>query len=708
MQGVGGPVSSIVLQADGKVLVSGNFSSVNGVGRGNIARINADGSLDTTFQNGMSGVLATTYGYGTAVFISLQADGKIFVSGFFDVVNGVARHHVARLNNDGSLDTSFPDISQLMSSLGATGPILIQPDGKLLIPQNGGFARFNADGTRELVVTNSGGIIYSLSLQPDGKIIEGGVFNTANSVPRVSIARLNANGSLDTTFQNGMAGVAGPVGNGRVYSTIMQANGKILIGGDFQFVNGVAQMDFARLNADGTFDNALHLGRPGLADGSIHSIVVQPDGKSIVGGEFDFCVYRHGIARLNADGSMDTTFQNGMAGISSLLANSVQSVVLQPDGKVLVGGNFDSVNGISRNNIARLNADGGLDDNFQNGMSGIPVLNNYVYSVALQADGKVLVGGAFNSVNGVPRSGIARLNTDGSLDTTFQNGMTGINSVRTVVVQPDGKIVVGGHFNFVNGIPRNNIARLNTDGSLDDNFQNGMAGVGYAAGYPTVFSVAVQADGKVLIGGDFDSVNEISRTGIARLRTDGSLDTDFQNGMEGPQTGDFYYTNFYNGSVSSIAMQADGKVLVGGSFEFFDGVPRSGIARLNSDGGLDLSFLEGMAGIGRFGSVQSVGLQNDGKVIIGAAFNTTVNGLFASGLARLYGTIPSLDDGRVIANEFGFNITGYPSQVAVVETSINLLNWIPLQTNTLGVGPLSFTDPTSANFPNRFYRARLQ
>src|SRR5690606_36450331 len=150
--------------------------------------------------------------------------------------------------------------------------------------------------------------------------------------------------------------------------------------------------------------------------------------------------------------------------------------------------------------------------------------NNSVLSTVIQADGKIIVGGDFTSFNGTIINRIARLNTDGTLDTDFNPG-TGFNyGVRSTVIQVDGKIIVGGGFTSFNGTIINRIARLNTDGTLDTDFN---PGTGFSSG---VYSTALQVDGKIIVGGDFTSFNGVSRGRIARLNTDGTLDTDFNPG----------------------------------------------------------------------------------------------------------------------------------------------------------------------------------
>ena len=222
-----------------------------------------------------------------------------------------------------------------------------------------------------------------------------------------------------------------------------------------------------------------------------------------------------------------------------------------------LGGPFTSVGGTARNRIARLNNDGNLDTGFN------PNANSEVRTVAVQADGKILLGGSFTSVGGVARNRIARLNGNGSLDPEFYPNAN--SEVYSIAVQADEKILLGGPFTSINKMTRHRIARLNSDGSLDTGFNPDAGG----SGSTLVASVAVQADGKILLGGFFTSVGGMTRNNIARLNSDGSVDNGFD-----PNT---------NNVVYSAPVQADGKILPGGFFTSVGGTPRNRFARLNND-----------------------------------------------------------------------------------------------------------------------------
>jgi uncharacterized delta-60 repeat protein len=375
----------------------------------------------------------------------------------------------------------------------------------------------------------------------------------------------------------------------------------MLIGGRFTSYNGKARNNIARIDPDGSLDPNF---RPGSgANNLVRPVAVQADGKVLIGGWFTSYndTGRNRIARLTSDGNLDTSFNPGTGP-----NNVITSIVVQTDEKVLIAGVFTSYSGTTRNRIARLNRDGSLDPTFPG--SGA---NDTVYSVVVQTDGKLLISGAFTNYNGSGRNYIARLNSNGSLDTSFNPG-NGVNSsIGSLAVQADGKVLIAGDFTSYNGTPRTSIARLQGDGSLDTSFDPGPG-----ATWNGVSAIALQPDGKVLIVPIFGRV----QGRLIRLNGDGSLDASFT-----PGTG-------ADNQIESIALQADGKVLVSGDFALYHGTARDGIARLNSDGGLDTTFNPGTGANNR--SIDSLAVQADGKVLIGGTF-TIYNDTARSYLARL-------------------------------------------------------------------------
>ena len=344
--------------------------------------------------------------------------------------------------------------------------------------------------------------------------------------------------------------------NDAVTSTAIQSDGKILVGGVFD----LGGSRIVRLNSDGSFDNSFDYGSG--FDNNVTSMAIQSDGKILVGG--GFTTYNgtdaNDIVRLNSDGSIDTSFVSG-TGFNYI----AMSMAIQSDGKILVGGAFTTYNGTTANRIIRLNSDGSVDTSFVSG-TGFSNGNGWghVNSISIQSDGKILVGGDFTTYNGTTAKRIIRLNSDGSIDTSFVSGTGFSGHVNSISIQSDGKILVGGAFYNYNGTSANYIIRLNSDGSVDTSFDSGEEFNGH------VISMAIQSDGKILVGGGFTSYNGTSANYIIRLNSDGSVDTSFVSG-----------TGFNNGYIYSISIQSDGKILVGGEFTNYNGTTANKIICLN-------------------------------------------------------------------------------------------------------------------------------
>ena len=361
-------------------------------------------------------------------------------------------------------------------------------------------------------------------------------------------------GALDTLFGGDVQA------NGPIYSMALQAtngltDGRIVVAGDFTDFNQVVRNRLARLLPNGSLDTTFDPG-PGAND-TIRAIAMQADGRLVMGGFFTqvLSTNRNRIARLNIDGSLDGSFNPG-AGAD----NPVYALAVQPNGRILVAGAFSTFNSISRPGIVRLNTNGTVDFSFNVGSGA----DGPVYAVALQSDGKVLIGGDFSSVDGVTRGRIARLNSNGSLDLTFDPG-DGVNdAVRAILFASDGGVIIGGSFTSVNGTARNHIARLNADGSVDSAFLSGVDGANNS-----IFALALQVDGKILAAGDFTRFNGVTRNRLTRLNSDGSNDPTINFGAGA------------DAFVSSLLIQPDRKIILGGGFSSYDSVPRLRVARIH-------------------------------------------------------------------------------------------------------------------------------
>lgn len=616
-------VYTTFVQPNGKILVGGYFTSFNGGTSSNhITRLNADGTLDATFTGkGMNYSVQT---------IKLQSDGKILIGGNFDRYNyAVTRSYVARLNADGTLDTGYHPTGAGPDAEVKT--ISIQTDGKIVIggnftsfdgtPRNG-IARLNTNGTLDVSfnpVTDNTSRVFTTSIQADGKIIIGGgiIFSTSTSINY--IARLNTDGTKDVSFDS-----KGP--NDWVYTSTLQSDGKIIIGETLYSSNGIAKNTALRLNSDGSRDVNFNSGTG--FNGWVMATVIQTDGKIIIGGEYTQYdgKSRSRIARLNANGTLDQTFDPG-TGFNQFGTVQTISILSGSSAKIIIGGAFTSYNGVNQNYITCLNSDGTLDASFKSGTG----VDSYVNSSIVQPDGKIIIAGSFNTYNGITRNYIARLNADGTLDASFDPGVGANSSINTIALQPDGKVVIGGRFTSYNGVSRKYIARLNSNGTLDLNFDPGVG----PNGWPS--NIQLQPDGKILVGGDFTTFANIQRAGITRLNSDGTIDGSFNPGTGVKVSFNPVIGVTQNGVVSAICTQSDGKIIIGGWFNTFNEVPNNYIARLNNDGSLDASFNPG-TGANQYGAVNTVNLQSDGKVIIAGRF-ISYNSIGRNRIARLLNCI---------------------------------------------------------------------
>lgn len=627
-------------------------------------------------------------GFDGSVYASaIQSDGKILVGGNFFAFKGVNAKFLTRLNPDGSIDTSFSLTGTGFS--GAVFSIAIQNDGKILvggyftsfdgIPQ-GRIIRLNTDGSKDTSFNTGNGFndhVFSIKVQIDGKILVGGQFTTYKGITQNRLVRLNSNGIIDTGFYIGTG-----FGNWYVSEINVQNDHKIIVIGEFGTFNDVLVNKIVRLNIDGSKDLTFNTGtgfgfnvnNPPLT-WPIGAITIQNDGKILIGGSFYTYngVSQNNIIRLNTDGTKDTSFLTGTGP-----NNRINSIDIQSDGKILIGGDFSSYNNVlSVNKIARLNTNGVLDTSL-NTQGGF---NNSVNCLSIQNDGNIIVGGFFISYDGVLENRIMGLTATGAKNYSFNNGLGFDTFVNATSQQADGKIIVTGAITNYKGIAEKKIIRLNTDGTKDTSFNTG-------TGFNNnVSCIAKQNDGKIIVGGEFTSFNGITENYIIRLNTNGTKDTSFNTG-----TG-------FNNIVNTITIQSDGKILVGGNFNLYKGVLQNKIIRLNNDGTKDTSF---NPGTGFDNSINVITLQNDGKILIGGTF-TAFNGLQENRAIRLNddGTKDTSFNINAGFNESVLGITLQPDGKIFIYGNFGYLNNILdkkiVRLNTDGSRDASFNTGTGFN-----------
>ncbi|MGV3659986.1 MAG: choice-of-anchor D domain-containing protein [Prosthecobacter sp.] len=562
------PSSGSSLGGTGVTITGAHFSGATSVTIGGVAATEVAVVNDTTIT-----AVTGTRSAGVADVSVTTAGGTGTGVGLFTYVSGNATLAGLTLSH-GSLSPDFNSatLSYTVTVDYFTSSLSLTPtaaEGAAVIMVNGSLVP-SGQASGVLPLSQGANPLSVEVLAPDG------ITTRTYAVEVVRLPPSLMPGMVDTMD----FGVTGNTGN-RVNTAVQQLDGKVIIGGSFTMVQGVPRSGLARLNVDGTLDAGFDP-RP---NSSVICLLLQEDGKIVVGGTFSSFqpngaatpTARSRAARLNPDGTLDAAFDPSPNA-------QVRSMFLQPDGRLVMVGGFITVqpNGaaaaISRRRIARFNGDGTLDMSFD------PNAGNEILTAALQQDGRILIGGNFTNVqpNGAAtattRNRIARLNADGTLDTSFDPNVTsGTTVVNCLLVQPDGKILAGGAFTSFqpNGATasalRNRMARFESNGTLDPSFDPNANG--------TVSSMCLQADGKILAGGQFTTLQpaggagQATRNRVARLHPDGTVDVDFDPNA--------------NGLVECLAQLGDGRILLGGTFTtvqpagVLTAVPRSWLARVH-------------------------------------------------------------------------------------------------------------------------------
>ncbi len=522
-----GYLRSIAVLPSGKIYIAVTSFS-GGQPSAYLRRFNVDGTPDTTWEQPSMASFQTDI-----QTLALQPDEALLVGGSFSSMNGVSRPNFIRLLPAGNVDLGFTPAST-MSIVQQIRPLA---SGKILYSSGGRLARLNSDGSVDssyVFPTTITAIQRKWSISST----EQTVFYASVPDGSYRFFRLNDDGDIDASFNPNVSIF------GQAYALAVQPDNKTIVAGSFSFANSSSRTNIARFNVDGTTDTAFD---PGTGFNQVPSrIVVQSDGKILVAGPFTTFNGSSvsGLVRLNSNGSLDAAFAPVLTGVNG--------TELEPDGKILVFGSFTLVNGIAKQRLARLNSDGSLDNTFN-----AQIASGGVYSAIQEAGGQYIVGGAFSGVDGFNRSNLVRLNTNGSIDLNFT--ATGVPTINEV------KPVAGGKYVCISGAGApSGLLRRNNDGSADATFKNNTF---LGNSDPRLYAMLVQPDGTLIVGGNFYSINSVSRGNIARFDANGNLDT-------------LFFPTGANTVVNALARQVNGDVIVGGQFTSFNNFTRSGIARV--------------------------------------------------------------------------------------------------------------------------------
>jgi uncharacterized delta-60 repeat protein len=351
---------------------------------------------------------------------------------------------------------------------------------------------------------------------PDGRILMGGFFMNYGGSGKNHLVRLNSDGTVDPTWNTGGVGP-----QNQVRDIVLMPDGRILVAGGFVEYNGVQTQAIVRLFANGERDYSFNI-PPNSINGAVNAIAWHRDNKVIAVGDFFLC-YGHSmphIARFNSDGSIDLGFD-----IGSGFNNNTHCLLVLPDDRILVGGVFGMYNGTLCGNLALLSPDGPYDASMNNtpGFGG-----GIVNALALQPNGRVLVGGEFQYHNMQPASCLIRLDLEGTRDPSFTSPIYPYARVKTIALQDDGMILIGGEYTSVMYTPPvsgpNRMTRIHPNGLRDDSFALGDGPMPGSEPTAYVSDIAVQADGKILVGGFFGAFDaEIQYRNVIRLLPDASV-----------------------------------------------------------------------------------------------------------------------------------------------------------------------------------------
>ena len=652
-------IYGVKITTDGKIIIVGNFNSYNGGSSAKVSRLHATGEVDLSYQVGhingtpgrvielptnqilISGGISSTYtgsqgmvrintngsidpglnmspfGFNAAPWeIAVQANGKVLAGGNFTMFNNIHVNSLVRVNNDGTMDTSFYTRLEIGSRVNTILPL---PDGKIYI--GGVFPTVDSIGIRHLARLlpdgrldttfnpNSMNIssVSSVAVNAQGKLIVAGIAKPG--IKEISLFRLNANGSLDTSFHT--------CGSDTIFNRLHIFHDGSITAISEHMVPAMGHPPTApmrglmRFDSTGVLDTSFDIS-PGFPP---HALVFSFDrdltGDYIVGGNFRFFQDKHSpyICKIKSDGKFDPQFNPGTG-----FNGAVKDIYQLADNKLLVSGFFRYFNNQNVQNFVKLNWDGTLDPSFKHGESA----NGEINAIVVQDDEKIILAGKFREYNGYKAGRIVRLLSNGMIDSTFDTGIGFDSTVKNMILLPNGSLLVSGDFSRYNGQTAHKIIKLNSNGTRDHSFTPWHN----LSAFATCDAMSVTGNGKILVGGTLEYSIPSYRGYVNRLNANGTIDNTFNDTLK------------IWGEVYSVLELTNGQIAVGGKFYSDSIVPNSGLIRLHSNGILDTNFI--VAGSNAINTYDIV--ENDaGNYII-------AGGLYRINMIRPNGSVESQFD----------------------------------------------------------------
>ena len=729
-----------------------------------IARLNFDGTTDTSF-NPEAGLNAA------GICVNLDASGRVIAGGSFNMVDGFLRPHLAFFDIYGSLITGTPTPSATVRTIAtqANGEIILGGDFTSIdgTPRNR-VARLQSDYTLEIAFNpDANAPIHACALQEDGKILVGGAMTQVGASTRNGVARLYNDPASNVlsvpslteaqwlrsgatqeaqqvTFEKDIG--AGYVTTGitvsridggwktaitpslvtgsiraRAFSTDSHSQGmieeivsfsvspsiEIIVQGEVR-TSGVGTVDFGFSQTGVANSLEVNIVNRGLANLTLTSAVLttgtqwaipaQPTTPVLPGGSASFTLVftpttpgaKTDTVTINSNDPTTAAFTISLAGFGNpgpgaidttwqpVANGAVNALSRSPSDFSWVGGLFTTVSSLSRGRYAFINDSAAVQ--LQAGVGA----NGPIFCVAQLPDGKVMIGGTFTAVNGVTRNRLARLNSDGSLDTSFNLSVTSpfipIPSVHCFALQPDGSLIVGGNFNFIGGIARLCLARLTPAGAVDTSFN---------VEIDTVYSLAIQTDNKIIVGGSFASVyGDYSKLKVCRINPDGTLDNTFAVPA----------IVYMPGRVTCASIDGTGKILLALAGGYMGDA--TGLNRVTSVGAIDTTFANNVT------DAQSLAVQADGNILVGSSASgsltsterlfrlTTLGATDTSFAANARNTVSGVllqEDGKLLVGG-SFTLAGSPRFLARVING-------PASSSLTVVGPTEITWARGGTLP---------